>query len=387
MTLQVIDGLFGGGSILSPPKRSSNPLRAPAHIWRGAAWAVAAGWLPLLGLVIAQAEVAGLPGLPAFFADRGVQCRALLAVPVLILGRAHAYPQLSAMCAHFLDGGLIAPADDRRFNALLASTRRLEASPWAPAVAMALAYSLVIALVAAHPTVPAWHLNRTSWLAPFSPAGWWHVLVCVPLLVVLLLGWLWRLALWARLLWTVAQFDLELVPSHPDRAAGLKFVGFAVRAFAPAGFALGVIVAGALANEAAREALSLTLYRNTGGGLLLFVVLVCSAPLVVFVRPLSLEWQRGIHQYGCFAQSAGQGFERKWLRGGKPDGPALDVQDFSALTDLYQCVANVYAMRVLPIDVQSTLLLGIATLLPILVVALTSLPADVIRDFVARMLF
>jgi len=348
---------------------------------------VAAGWLPLFGLVVAQSELSGLPGLEPFFADRAVQCRALLAVPMLVLGRAICYPQLSAMCAHFMDGGLIAPNDDRRFNALLASTRRLEASPWAAAVAIALAYSLVLLMVAASPTVPAWHLDRAGWLAPYSPAGWWHLLVCVPLLVVLLLGWLWRLALWARLLWTVAKFDLELVPSHPDRAAGLKFVGFAVRAFAPVGFALGVVVAGALANEAGRQALSLATYRNAAGGLLLFVVLVCSAPLLVFVRPLAAHWQRGIHQYGCFAHSVGQGFERKWLRGEKPDEPVLDIQDFSALTDLYQCVANVYAMRVVPVDIQSTLLLGAAAVLPILVVALTSLPAAVVRDFVARMLF
>jgi hypothetical protein len=384
--LQIVEGLFGG-SILSLQRRLGIPGGAAHGAWREVAWAIGVGWLPLVVLVVGQSELHAALGMSAFFADRGIHCRALIAGPVLILGRAIAYPQLSRTCAHFLEAGLISTSDQPRFEAALASTRRLESSRSAVTGAIALAYAIVLALIASAPALPAWHVGRTTWLLAYSPAGWWHVLVSLPLLIVLLLGWLWRLLLWTRLLWIVSGLELALVPAHPDRAAGLKFVGYAVRAFAPVGFALGVIVAGALANSVARHALPLTTYRNIGAGLLLIVVLLFTMPLLAFVRPLTSAWQRGLHEYGSFAHGLGQGFERKWLTGAKPDQPALGLQDFSALNDLYQTVGNVYAMRVFPLDAQSVILLSAATVIPILIVAVSSLPMEVIGGFIAGLLF
>lgn len=356
-------------------------------MWREALWAIGVGWLPLALLCAAQSTLQHGSGLAALFADRGIQCRALIAAPVLLLGRASAYAKLSKLCSHFLDADIISPEDRPRFEALMASTRRQESSVWAVIIAIVIAYSLVLLLVASDPALPAWHVGPTTWTLPYSPAGWWHVLVSLPMLIVLLLGWFWRLILWARLLWRASCSRLDLVAPHPDRSAGLKFVGYSVRAFAPVGFALGVIVAGALANSAARQELPLTTYRNAGAGLLLFVILVFSAPLLAFVRPLTAAWQRGIHDYGAFAQSLGQGFARKWLTGAKPDTLALGQQDFSALNDLYQSTGTVYTIRVLPIDTQSTLLLGVATVTPVLLVAASSLPLDVVGGFIAGVLF
>jgi hypothetical protein len=356
-------------------------------MWREALWAVGIGWLPLALLSAAQSRVQPGSGLDAFLADRGVQCRALIAVPVLILGRASAYAKLSKLCNHFLDADIISPEDRPRFEAAMASTRRQEASGWAVIGATVVAYSLVLALVVSEPALPAWHVGPAIWVLRHSPAGWWHVLVSLPMLIVLLLGWFWRLILWARLLWRASCSRLDLVPPHPDRSAGLKFVGYSVRAFAPVGFALGVIVAGALANSVARHDVPLTTYRNVGAALLGFVILVFSAPLLAFVRPLTAAWQRGIHDYGAFAHGLGQGFARKWLTGAKPDTPALGLPDFSALNDLYQCAGTVYTMRVLPVDIESTLLLGVATITPVLVVAASRLPLEVVGGFIAGMLF
>ena len=152
-------------------------------------------------------------------------------------------------------------------------------------------------------------------------------------------------------------------------------------------FALGVIVAGTLANRLTREALPLTAYRDAAAGLLAFVVVTFCAPLAVFLRPLSAAWQRGIHQYGSFAHGIGQSFERRWLRGPRPDPSALERPDFSSINDLYQCVANVYAMRLLPLDIQSLAVLGAAATLPIGVVAVSSLPLDVLGEFIAGLMF
>lgn len=386
MTSQVVERLFGG-SILTLQQRLGIPGAAASGVWRQAAWAIGIGWLPLAVLSIIQTRIQPWAGLEVFLSDRGIQCRALIAAPVLIVGRASAYARLSRIYNYFLEAEVISPQDRPTFEAAIASTRRLEASRWAVIVAIVVAYSLVLALVASNPALPAWHVGPTHWLLPYSPAGWWHVVVSLPMLIVLLLGWFWRLVLWARLLWLASCARLDLVPSHPDRSAGLRFVGYSVRAFAPVGFALGVIVAGTLANTVARHELPLTAYRNISLGLLAFVIVVFSAPLLAFIRPLTVAWQRAIHDYGAFAHGMGQGFERKWLARAKPDTTALGAQDFSALNDLYQCSANVYTIRVLPIDTQSILLLSAVTVLPILVVAVSSLPLDVIGGFIKGLLF
>ena len=111
------------------------------------------------------------------------------------------------------------------------------------------------------------------------------------------------------------------------------------------------------------------------------------APPLVFIRPLQAAWQRGIHRYGSFANGLGLRFERKWLCRPAVEEPALAAPDFSALNDLYQAVGNVYAMRVVPVDVQSIAVLGVATAMPILVVALTSLPLDVLGKFIRDLMF
>jgi hypothetical protein len=386
VTSQVVERLFGG-SILTLQQRLGIPGATAHRVWREAIWAIGIAWLPLALITLVQSRIQPWAGLETFLSDRAIHCRALIAAPFLIVGRASAYARLSRIHNYFLQADIISPEDRPAFEEAIASTRRLESSRWAVTVALLLAYGLVLALVVSNPGLPAWHKGPTTWQLPYSPAGWWHVLVSLPMLIVLLLGWFWRLLLWARLLWLASCARLDLVPTHPDRSAGLRFVGYSVRAFAPVGFALGVIFAGTLANSVAYQEVPLTTYRNVGLGLLTFVIVVFSAPLVVFVRPLTQAWQRGIHDYGAFAHGLGQGFERKWLTGSKPDPLALGASDFSALNDLYQSAGNVYTMRVLPIDIQSTLLLAVSTLLPILVVAISNLPLEVIGGFIKGLLF
>ncbi len=60
----------------------------------------------------------------------------------------------------------------------------------------------------------------------FSLAGWWHLLVSLPLLLILFFGWIWRLALWARFLFLMSRLNLRLIPAHPDNVGGLKICQF-----------------------------------------------------------------------------------------------------------------------------------------------------------------
>jgi len=75
------------------------------------------------------------------------------------------------------------------------------------------------------------------------------MLVSIPLLLVLIIGWLWRVFLWGRFLYLMEGLDLRLIPGHPDRVGGLKFVSSSLRGFRLISFALGTFVAGTVANK------------------------------------------------------------------------------------------------------------------------------------------
>ena len=185
-----------------------------------------------------------------------------------------------------------------------------------------------------------------------SLAGWWHALVSLPLLLVLLFGWLWRLVLWARFLVLVSRLDLRLIPGHPDRVGGLKFVSSSLRGFRLISLALGAMVAGSVANGELHRGKQVPDFKNLVIGLLVFLLILFAGPLTVFLKKLRETKRRGVFEYGALAAAVGTQFEAKWLQQTTIDGTSLEVQDFSATTDLYSVAANVYAMREVPFTLK-----------------------------------
>jgi ABC-type multidrug transport system fused ATPase/permease subunit len=223
----------------------------------------------------------------------------------------------------------------------------------------------------------------------FSLAGWWHAVVSLPLLLVLFFGWLWRLALWARFLFLMSLLDLHLIPGHPDRVGGLKFVSSSLRGFRLISFALGAIVAGSVMNSQVHHGKQLLDFKNLVFGLLIFLLILFAGPLTIFLKKLRETKRRGVFEYGALAGAVGTQFEAKWLRqNGSLDETSLEVQDFSATTDLYSVTANVYAMQEVPFSFRD--LIGpivLAALLPFLPVVLLSIPLQVIIRGLAKLLF
>jgi hypothetical protein len=249
---------------------------------------------------------------------------------------------------------------------------------------MVLAYAVVAALMSSVTlgSLPAWHRAGNS----YSAAGWWHSLISLPILLGFFLGWMWRLFLWMRFLRLMSRLDLHLVASHPDKAAGLRFVGYSARTWSILGLVLGTVVAGTVANRVG-SLTDLIAYKYAIVGVTAFAVLLFSAPLAVFTRNLSKTWRRGVFEYGALADEFGRQFESRWLarEAGANEG-ILERPDFSAATDLYQVVDRVHEMRLLPVDLPSVGVLAIATLLPFVPVVLMNVPFDVIVSTLASLL-
>jgi hypothetical protein len=358
------------------------------HIGRRALLVVLIGWLPLVLLTFAQALLSGGAGITSLFLETGAHARYLAAAPLLIIAEAQCAAYLGATVRYFVEAQLVPAGRRDEFDAAVASTRRLLDSPAVEIVVFAIAYlaSVLTTLSYAHDQVPAWH--RSAGITPgYSAAGWWHVLVSLPLLLVLIFGWLWRLALWARLLWLISRLDLRLMASHPDHAAGLGFVGHSLSAFSIVGLALASIAAGRSAHFVLLGGAVPTSNLLFNAGFLVFLLALFVAPLLVFAPTLLRAWRRGTMEYGTLAARVGEEFESKWLNRGNIDRAALEKPDFSATTDLHSVVSNVYAIRFVPVDLKNLIALAVALVIPFGPVLLLAIPVSTILQSLQKLFF
>jgi hypothetical protein len=385
------DELFDGGPLVRWERSLGLVKPGRPLVAKRALLAVFIGWLPLAVLAAAQLLLSADESAKSFFSDFGVHARFLVAVPALILAEAECIPRFGRIVKQFAESGLIVGADTARFQAAESSTRRLLDSTIGDVVTLVLVYLVVAALALYSSTEawPAWHTRDSTSVMRFSLAGWWHALVSLPLLLILFFDWLWRLALWTRFLFLMSKLDLRLIPGHPDRVGGLKFVSSSLRGFRLISFALGAVVAGAIANNQVHQGADPLQFKNLVIGLLIFLVILFAGPLTIFLKKLRRTKTGGVFEYGALARTVGTHFEEKWLRKkGTVEETPLDAQDFSATTDLYSITANVYAMREVPFTLKDLIgPIAISAMLPFLPVVLIAIPLKVIVQAVAKLLF
>jgi len=351
------------------------------HAVRRAILAVVIAWLPMALLTLVRGDFMRPDHANAFILDIGCYARYLIALPLLVLAEAQCAPRLTAIARQFITAGLIADADRPAYERAVASTGRLLQSRTAEFVAFILAYALVVSVIVSRPdaAVPLWH--GVIWgdrIAP-TPAGWWGLVVSLPLLFLLLLGWLWRIGLWARFLWLMSRIELRLVPSHPDGAGGLGFLATSLEAFLSLAFAFGVLAAGPVLNLVVHRGASPTQFRLQAVGVAVFAVVLFATPLLVFMRRLLDAHHRGFLSYGGLTHRAGHLFEREWLAAHPViDEQTLRAPEFAATNNLYSIAAKAIEMRRVPFDTRSIAVLGGAALVPFLPAELLRLPLDVV---------
>ena len=380
--------LFEGG----PPVRIQRLLGLikpdRPMIGKRAVLCIAISWAPLALLALVQALTQQDAAALSFFSDFAVFARLIVAVPVLIFAETDCIPRLCRIATHFLEAGFVRDSDIGLYDRAVRSTRWLIESRLAEIATFILAYAAALTLVRYVPLtdLPDWYRIGGEFPS-ISPAGWWHGLVSMPLLLALLYGWFWRALLWGRFLWLMARLDLRLVPSHPDLYGGLHFVGTSLRAFRLLAFAFGAIVAGTMGNLVIHEGASFLEVRNVAIGLGVFVLALFVGPLLVFLRKLPETKQRAVFEYGMLADKLGREFEKKWMKSSHHvDEGALQAEDFSATTDLYQVVSKVYQARVLPFGLREVVFLIIAAFLPFVPVALSVVPLGEILKQAAKFL-
>lgn len=337
-------------------------------------WLVALiSWVPLPVLVLWQAALVGGGDVLSFAREAGVHARCLVATPLLVLAEATCAPRLNAIINQFLDGDLVPPESRLRFRAALVSTQKLMSSHVAEVVTVVLTYSLVAAAIGSlsPQELPAWMNGPYG----FSLAAWWYLMASMPMLIILMLCWLWRLLLWGRLLWLLARLKLSLSASHPDQVGGLGFVGHSVRAFIVPGVALSTVVAGRAMHDIINTGAISIPHLIVNLGLLALAIFLLVAPLFTFMPTLARLRHYAVIEFGALGRRVGIGFEADWLKDKATiEVPPAPRQDISYTTDLYAIIANAQSIRLLPIERRGVVALILSMAVPFAPVVLLLVP-------------
>ncbi|WP_267225959.1 hypothetical protein [Dyella silvae] len=332
-------------------------------------------WLPLLALSALEGHLWGGAVAVPFLKDMEVHIRFLVAVPLLVVAEVEVNRRLHPIAQTFLDRNLIPDADKSHFDGAITSALRLRDSVLAEVLLVLIVYAVGVLIVWRHYTA----LNADTWYgtssragSQLSFAGIWYGYVSLPLFQFLLVRWYFRVFIWARFLWQVSRIKLSLIPTHPDRLAGLGFLSATAYAFGVLLVAHGAMVAAQLANRIILLGATLFEFKIEIAAMVVFLLFVVFGPLLVFAPQLSLARRTGLREYGTLAEHYVRDFDVKWLRGGAPgDEPFVGSADIQSLADLSNSYEVVQGMRVVPITRDAIIQLAAAVLAPIAPLALT----------------
>ncbi len=343
-------------------------------------------WLPLLVLSMLSGDAAGGGSKVPFFYDIDVHVRFLVALPLLLVAELVVHQRIRLTVGQFIERGIVPAQAQPEFKALIDSAMRLRNSIVIEVLLIVLVltgghylWSSQMALEAA-----TWYAAVVDGQHRFTPAGFWFAYVSIPVFQFLLLRWYFRIFIWARFLWQVSRLDLHLVPTHPDRSAGLGFLGGSTAAFMPLLLAQGALVAGQIANHIFYEGQTLLDFKPEIVAAVVLLLLVVLGPLCVFGPRLAQAKRQGLLEYGSLASRYVDEFDQKWLRGGAPlDEPLVGSGDIQSLNDLAGSFEVVNSMRPFPFSKTIVLQTAIAALVPVLPLALTMISLE---DMVKRLL-
>lgn len=344
-------------------------------------------WLPLL-LLAALASPGSISRL-SFFHDVEVHVRFLIALPVLVAAELLVHSRIRPVVRRFVERRIVLPKDLPRFDNAIASAIRLRNS-----------IPTEIALVLCVYTFGLWFWNNRialdtpTWYAlpggrwHLTPAGFWYVFVSIPIVQFILLRWYLRLFIWFRFLWHVSRMDLNLISTHPDRCAGLAFLGKSVYAFGPILFAQGAMLAGLVASRVLYRGESLLSFKLQIAGFVAFFVVAILGPLLMFTPRMARAKRKGLADYGLLAQRYVESFEQKWvLRDPASSEELLGATDFQSLADLGNSYALVREMRSVPFGLEDITRLAAATAAPFLPLLLTIFSPEELIMRIIKVLF
>ena len=239
---------------------------------------------------------------------------------------------------------------------------------------------LVVGWVVLDPSTHQGHDLLWAVDSPQSPAlgfgGWWYLFVARPVYITLALAWIWRLILLCVLMFRVSRLPLSLVPTHPDRQAGLGFLAAVPQGFSLVILALSAVLASSWAHDVMYHDVTLSALRVPAVAFVVVTVLVFLSPLLCFTPALAKAKRDGKLEYAALIARHGRAVRERWIEG-QPvvdAEPLLEAPEIGPVADTISMYDAVARIRPLPIGRISLMSVLIPAIIPMIVVISLRVP-------------
>jgi hypothetical protein len=331
-------------------------------------------WMPLVVLSALQGHAWSRSIAEPLLFDPVIYSRFLFVLPLLELAQVAVEKSLGVQVRHLRDSGLVPAQELPVFDHALDTVIKLRRSIVAEVLMVVVSVTLCVMM-----RVFVGHTARgSSWERvgeTITPAGWWYILVSLPILGFFLVRWIWIFLLWAWFLIRVSRLDLELTPTHPDRSGGLGFLGWGLASFSLVLMAVSAVLSGSFAREILHRGSSLDSLKYH---VIVFVVLsivILHIPLVAFIGRQAACRFRALLEFGTLIWHHDRAFDDKWIkrRDLRPES-LLGNPDVSSLADIALVYEHVNRMQLFPFDKKAVLVLAVAALIPMAPLVGTAIP-------------
>jgi hypothetical protein len=182
--------------------------------------------------------------------------------------------------------------------------------------------------------------------------------------------------LWGWFLHRVSRLDLELTPTHPDRAGGLGFIGWGLVSFSTVVIAFATVCSAGFADEILHKGESLESLKYHVGLFIICALVIVHLPLLAFLHCLMRCRLDGLLEFGALAWRHDQAFDEKWIknRSKERDETLLGSADIQSLADIAMCYEHVERMWPIPFDPKAFAILVLAALVPMIPLLGTKIP-------------
>jgi hypothetical protein len=331
-------------------------------------------WVPLVVLSLLNGQAWGHSIAEPLLADPVIYSRFLFVVPLLELAQVVVETSLGVQTRQFLKSGLVPQEEQPEFLMARDTVIRLRGSVVAEMLiaVLALAISFVAQVIM---TDGPGHSTWKRVEGTITPSGWWYILVSLPILAFFLLRWVWIFLLWAWFLFRVSHLELELTPTHPDRAGGLGFLGWGLASFSLVLMAVSAVMSGGFAREIIHRGSSLDSLKYHVMIFVALAIVVVHAPLLVFAGKQARCRFEGLLDFGTLIWQHDRAFDDKWIKSLDASASSLlGSNDVASLVNLGLAYEHVEKMQLIPFDKKALAVLVLATLVPMTPLVGTAIP-------------
>jgi len=306
-----------------------------------------------------------------FVRDIATHVRFLFVLPILLFARRSFNKSFNNTISFFHETKIIDGNNIHAFDQVMDKIEKWRSSKIIDFILIGVVYSAFYLQEQNHinqsVTYAPWHIVDGS----ITIAGWWYLVLSLPILQILLYRWLYTILIWIIFLRKLSKLDLHLSALHPDGAGGLGFLKYTQLSFFPVALAFSALMAGVTNNMMIFSGISLIEYKIAIGSLFVFVLLLFILPLLLLLPLLAKVKRKYFMQYSLQSWPIARKYEEELISFYKSEE---EKPDASWHVDLLGSFEKTKDMKIILIDKTMLIAFTTAVVLPFLPVLAQQVP-------------